>query len=333
MRDLLLLYLKRPQIAGVLGLILGLFLGLLWGWVIQPVEWRNTTPEALRSDYQEDYLRMAIDSFRLTLDPNKAAQRWEALGAAAPSIYQRIQAEPGAQDQLAIEAYGSLIRRVFGEKALEVTPPVKKSTFPAFLVLGIGGGLILIVAVFGGLYLYRLLRKGPKIVTPAMQAQELSRQAERTDYAALGVAPPISQTLTTYVLGDNLYDVSFGVESPAGKFLGEYGVGISKVIGVGEPKKVTALEVWLYDQNDIKTATTVLMSHHAYQDASLRAELEPKGELALIEPGGQYTLETANLQLLARVVDLAYGEGALPPESFFERVTLELAVWQKNKAA
>nr|BAL56935.1 hypothetical protein HGMM_F45G04C08 [uncultured Chloroflexota bacterium] len=333
MRDLLLLYLKRPQIAAALGLIVGLFLGLLWGWVIQPVEWRNATPEVLRSDYQEDYLRMAIDSFRLTLDPNKAAQRWEALGAVAPSVYQRIQAEPGAQDPLAIEAYGQLVRKVFGEKALEVNPPSGGGGFPALLVVGVAGILILAVLAFAGLYLYRLLRKGPRKMTPALQAQELSRKAERTDYESLGVAPPVSQTLTTYVLGDNLYDVSFGVESPSGKFLGEYGVGISKTIGVGDPKKVTALEVWLYDQSDIKTATTVLMSRHAYQDEALRNELAPKGDLVLIQPGGQYTLETANLQLLVKVVDLSYGEGALPPQSFFERVTLELAVWQKNAGA
>lgn len=331
MRDLLLLYLKRPQIAAALGLILGLFLGLLWGWVIQPVEWRDATPAFLRSDYQEDYLRMAIDSFRLTLDPNKAVQRWEALGAAAPSIYKQIKESAGDQDMLAIEAYGSLITRVLGPKALEVPPAPQnrgKNLIP--IIFGVGGLLLLAVLVAGGLYLFRLLRKGSKVVTPAMQAQELSRQAERTDYEAMGVAPPVSQVLTTYVFGDNLYDESFSVESPAGKFIGEYGVGISKVIGVGEPKHVTALEVWLFDQGDIKTATTVLMSPHAYRDAGIRAELEPKGDLALIELGGEYMLETSNLQLLAKVVDLAYGEGALPPQSFFERVTLELAVWQKG---
>jgi hypothetical protein len=41
----------------------------------------------------------------------------------------------------------------------------------------------------------------------------------------------------------------------AGEFMGEYGVGVSEAIGVGEPKKVTALEIWLFDKNDIKTAT------------------------------------------------------------------------------
>jgi hypothetical protein len=29
------------------------------------------------------------------------------------------------------------------------------------------------------------------------------------------------------------------------------------------------------------------------------------------------------------VVDMGYGEGALPPESFFGTMVLELAVWQK----
>jgi hypothetical protein len=330
MRDLLLLYLKKPQIAAALGLILGIVIGLFWGWVIQPVQWVNATPAVLRPDLQEDYLRMAIDSFRLRLDPNQAAHRWEALGPVAPSIYRRLLENAAPEERLAVEAYGSLIRKVFGEQALQERPVSQKGLNWARVVLVVGLILVLAVAVGGGLYLFRLLRKGPKVVTPAMQARELSRQAERTDYQAMGVAPPVAQVLTTYVLGDNLYDESFSIESPAGKFLGEYGVGISKVIGVGDPKRVTALEVWLYDQGDIKTATTVLMSRHAYQDASIRAELEAKGELALIQPGGEYMLETANLQLLAKVVDLEYGEGPLPPESFFERVTLELAVWQKN---
>jgi hypothetical protein len=44
---------------------------------------------------------------------------------------------------------------------------------------------------------------------------------------------------------------------------GECGVGISETIGVGDPKKVTAFEVWLFDKNDIQTVTKVLMSAHA----------------------------------------------------------------------
>jgi hypothetical protein len=72
------------------------------------------------------------------------------------------------------------------------------------------------------------------------------------------------------------------------------------------------------------------MSAHAFSDATIRARLEPKGELVLVDPQKQVMLETATLQLLAKVVDLQYGSGALPSNSFFERITLELAIWQKS---
>ena len=153
---------------------------------------------------------------------------------------------------------------------------------------------------------------------------------EKTDFQSMGLAPPVTQTMTTYVLGDDLYDESFSIDTPGGDFLGEYGVGISEAIGVGDPKKVTALEIWLFDKNDIKTATKVLMSSHAFNDPNLRGRLEAKGELVMLEPQAQIMLETAALQLLVTVTDLEYGDGALPPESYFDRVTLELAIWPKE---
>jgi len=156
-----------------------------------------------------------------------------------------------------------------------------------------------------------------------------ARAAPRTDFESLGVAPPITQNMTTYVLGDDLYDESFSIDTASGDFLGEYGVGVSETIGVGEPKKVTALEIWLFDKNDIKTATKVLMSAHAFHDAGIRGRLEAKGELIEVEPQRQIMLETETVQLLATVVDLQYGDGAMPEKSYFERVTLELAIWRK----
>jgi hypothetical protein len=136
--------------------------------------------------------------------------------------------------------------------------------------------------------------------------------------------------MTTYVLGDDLYDESFSIDTASGDFLGEYGVGVSETIGIGEPKKVTALEIWLFDKNDIKTATKVLMSSHAFGDAGIRGRLEAKGELIHVEPQKQIMLETETLQLLATVVDLQYGDGSMPESSYFERVTLELAIWRKS---
>jgi hypothetical protein len=208
--------------------------------------------------------------------------------------------------------------------------PVPGTSSGASSALILGSLLVLALVAVGAIYVLRLLRKGSGTVTPVMQGNEISRQVERTDFQSLGLAQPITQTMTTYVLGDDLYDESFSIDTGGGEFLGEYGVGVSETIGVGEPKKVAALEIWLFDKNDIKTATKVLMSEHAYNDPNIRARLEPKGELVVVKPQEQVLLETATLQLLATVVDMEYGSGAMPQKSYFERITLELAVWPRS---
>ena len=72
------------------------------------------------------------------------------------------------------------------------------------------------------------------------------------------------------------------------------------------------------------------MSQHAFSDTEIRTRLERKGELVVVEPQAQVLLETATLQLLATVVDLEYGKGAMPDGSYFERITLELAIWPRQ---
>ena len=49
----------------------------------------------------------------------------------------------------------------------------------------------------------------------------------------------------------------------------------------------------------------------------------------MVDRGKKVTLETAALQLVATVTDMEYGQGALPENSYFERLTLEIAVWPK----
>ncbi len=131
------------------------------------------------------------------------------------------------------------------------------------------------------------------------------------------------------MIGDDLFDDSFSINSPTGEFLGECGVGISDTIGEGDKKKVTAFELWLFDKNDIQTVTKVLMSTHAFFDGAIRSRLEAKGEPIQAEPGAEFVLETQTLQMVATVKDMAYGEGAMPPQSYFDRLIVELAVWQK----
>jgi hypothetical protein len=323
--------LKNMRVVLILGVVLGLLLGLIIGWGLWPVQWTNASPAVLREDLQKDYLRMTIDSYNRTGDPNVAMQRWNNLGDSADYVYGLLVADPGYLNPTDLQNFGLLVQSIKGAPISPTTPGSASSPLGNAIVYASIAIIIILVAI-GGLYLWRLLRKTTGPVTAVMQAAEASRQAERTDFQSLGLAPPITQTMTTYVLGDDLYDESFSIDTGGGEFLGEYGVGVSETVGVGEPKKVAALEVWLFDKNDIKTATKVLMSEHAYNDPNIRARLEPKGELIVVKPQEQVLLETATLQLLATVVDMEYGMGAAPQKSYFERITLELAVWPRNAA-
>jgi hypothetical protein len=329
--QVLAVYVKKPAVAATLGVIAGLIIGLIIGWGIWPVQWTNATPQVLRSDLQVDYMRMAIDSFRVNGNQELAVQRWDNLGTSAAATFLAVQQDPQGLDPASITNYGQVITAARGPIEASATTEGQSSSVSA-IVISVAGILLLAVLVFGAYYLLNnVIRLKPRgEASAAMHAAEVSRQPERTDFQSLGLAPPITQTMTTYVSGDDLYDESFSIDTQSGDFLGEYGVGISETVGVGDPKKVTALEVWLFDKNDIKTATKVLMSAHAFDDTELRARLEAKGELVMLEPQAQIILETATLQLLVTVNDMEYGVGALPPESYFERVTLELAVWPKE---
>ncbi len=65
----------------------------------------------------------------------------------------------------------------------------------------------------------------------------------------------------------------------------------------------------------------------------MRSKLEAKGDLVLAQPGATVTMETNTLRLQARIVDMQYGTGPLPPNSYFEKMTIELAAWRKEPGA
>jgi len=64
---------------------LGIALGLLYGWVIDPVDFFDLTPDTLRADYKADYVLMTSEAFRVEQDPALAARRLAIFGSQSPS--------------------------------------------------------------------------------------------------------------------------------------------------------------------------------------------------------------------------------------------------------
>lgn len=337
--------LGKPLVTGVAGLVVGILIGLVvLGWWLFPVQWKDAPPALLRSDLKEDYLRMAVVTYAKDQDLTAAQMRWKELGPDAPDILANIQTNPKTITIADITRFASAVGG--GMAAAPVFPglPTAAATqasgatkTTSYLTVFLGIMCVATIVVAGILAYLLILRNrrglpislGSKFGSKSAAVREEAARVERAFVPVNSKEPPVAQFMTTYMIGDDMYDDSFSIDSPSGEFLGECGVGMSDTIGVGEPKKVSAFEVWLFDKNDIQTVTKVLMSDHIYEDAAVRQRLSSKGEPILIEPGKRIILETATLQLEARVVDMNFGQGALPPCSFFDRLTLELSVWPK----
>lgn len=316
---------NRPLWIGIISFVVGLLIGLVvLGWWLWPVQWTDAGPSDLRTEYQEIYLRLAIDSYTQNQDAALAQQRIAEVGENSTEILANITANPSTQNSDSIQAF---VLFSGAEPTEEVSPAPEEETSLArkwlpwlcLITLLLAGAL---VAVF-------LIRNRSFGFSLPSARKEVPREADYPEYPVTQEEPPLAQFMTTYQIGNDLFDDSFSIDSPAGEFLGECGVGISETIGVGDPKKVTAFEVWLFDKNDIQTVTTVLMSQNAFADDATRQRLSAKGDPVQAEPSRELVLETATLRLEARVVDMSYGSGALPPESFFDRLTLELVAWPK----
>lgn len=332
--------LRRPRSLALAAGLAGLLFGwLVIGWWLYPVDFIDGNPQQMRADYRQDYLRAAIDSYSLNHNEGEAQARLDALGNAVDETMATVAAAPGSQSVETIAHFQTMIGQVVAQPTSapqqgagggvgEGEQPATNTSFAQTALPIVCGMTVVIGLALGGITLLRRRQAGDK--PAALKARDYTRGAARTDYTATNEGAPLSQWMTTYLMGDDLFDDSFSIDSPAGEFMGECGVGIAETIGVGTPKRVTAFEIWLFDKNDIQTVTKVLMSSHVFREDASRDRLSAKGEPVLCTPGVETVLETETLQMVARVVDMQYGEGALPEESFFEKVTLELAVWSKQ---
>ncbi len=335
-----------PALARLGLVLLGLILGLIWAYQFAPVQFRDAEPVHLADGYKDQWIKMTAVEYAVTSD-RAEAQRKIVSGGITPDMIQQLIAENQATDPTLAARLQALLPLAEESQAAAAKQADKVN---GGMLSGVLGPILFVLAVaIIGILLALLFTfywavpigkwAKPKAATlgtatvGSTAARTEARhfaESQETDFASLGEVAPLVVRQSVYTYGSDLYDDSFSIETEAGEFLGECGSGISETVGVGEPKKVTATEVWLFDKNDITTVTKVLMSEYAYHDEALRSKLASKGELVLATPGGVVELETQTLRLRVKIVDLKYGEGGPAPNSYFERLSVEIAAWPKE---
>ena len=65
---------------------LGIALGLVYGWVIDPIEYADVPPNTLREDYRADYVLMVAEAYQNEIDSETAARRLAVLGGESPAL-------------------------------------------------------------------------------------------------------------------------------------------------------------------------------------------------------------------------------------------------------
>lgn len=356
---------RRPGLMALIAFIAGLIIGLVvLGWGLFPVEYTGADPSGLFPEYQAIYVRNAAELY--TFDNNQEKLRAALGGWGGDEVACALaQASTDPADQQRLVAAATIVNGTGCANlgTTNVTPPAgATSEFPGAAttsgeVAADEGGpgnlplllLLLLLVLLGVAIFYvwsrrrTLAESEPESdgeyeeVAPAVRKSPRAPVAAGAAVAVAApavtepVAVPIARFRTIYTHGHDTYDDSFSIENAAGDFLGECGVGIAESIGPSTPRNVTAFEVWLFDKNDIRTITKVIMSDHAYFDEALKAKLAPKGEPVLARIHEPVVLETATLIINAEITEMEYGDSSdLPDGSYFDRFTIELSAWSKE---
>ena len=326
-------------VGAIFGLGIGLTIGLAFGYIISPPQWTDGGPQDLREDYAAYYWELAAESYAKHGDLELAKRQlgeWENPDRLQAALTRaRIESSPELQmvldslEKKVVDTTGAATTTPSADQTPTAQPEGEKKGLSLPSLLGVFLLIVLALAVIGVLVARMRKRREEQPAAVQEEAPPEWLATMRPEESA-PTAPPLGHFVTSYALGNDSYDESFSIETSSGDFLGECGVGISETIGVGKPDKVTAFEVWLFDKNDIRTITQVLMSEHALNDPELRATLAPKGEAILTQVNEPLVLETATLRLDVVVTERVYGAGALPSNSYFDRLTVELVASQKE---
>ncbi len=308
---------RDVAIAFLLGAIVGL---VVFGWWLWPVRWTNADLTDLRPAYKESYLQAIADSYALNNNAELARTRLQQLappGESAGQVTAMLndlidrQLAAGKPDEaLRLKSLSATMTLPPFASAQPTVTPTGDNNWSQLLR---GLGIVFFLLLFGAgilLFLTQLQKREAlrRRKSPAVQ-QPLSPEPEET------VAPPkhsgaLGQLETTYMAGEDGYDISAPLHSAAGEFLGEFGVSAIEETGNPDTKGVGAFEIWLFDKDDVRTVTKILMSERYFADPELRGKLADRAEQVQAQPGQLITLQTASLRLEAIVAELEYEDDA-----------------------
>lgn len=76
---------KNTRLIGfALSILLGIAIGVVYGWMVKPVEVKNTTLASMRADYKADYVLMVSEVYATDPDIEEAIQWLEEVSPRDP---------------------------------------------------------------------------------------------------------------------------------------------------------------------------------------------------------------------------------------------------------
>jgi competence protein ComGC len=337
-------------VAFVVGLLIGWF---LLGWQIAPVQWSNATMQDLRAADQQMFLATQAEAYALTQNNRMAVERLQTLGtqqAVAELAGQVVQQAEAAGDVVTadrIRAMAASLGLTIPAAAPDATPAAPAAEQPEeggsnlFTVLGLlllVGGIVLAawlllrgrsaqdddadVDDFATEVLLEETPAAPPAGRPAAPAGSAAAAAERGSAG--------QEFMAAFDQGDVSYDQSFDIEGSDGTYWGECGLTMSETVQ-GDPERVTALEVWLFDKSDIRTVTKVLMSDYAYGNQALREKLSSRGDAVLLAPDLGFVLDAQTLRLMGKIVAMDYDDSQAPARGAIRRLRVQLRVMRQAR--
>lgn len=337
-------------VAFIVGLLIGWF---VLGWGLAPVQYTGARPNDLRAEDQQMFVAAQAEAFALTQDSRAAIERLQTLGS------QQHVAEVAAQVVQQADAAGDVvtadrIRAMAVALGLDVpaaAPPAEQPAEPPAADAQQGGNSLVTILglalLAGGIVLAAWLLLRNRGAAPQQEDGEFTTEA-LVDEGSSTVSPAKAATLVpspapspvgersgsgqdfvaAFHQGDVSYDQSFDIDGPDGTYWGECGMTMSEAIQ-GDPERVTALEVWLFDKSDIRTVTKVLMSDYAYGNQALREKLSSRGDAILLAPDLGFVLDAQTLRLMGKIVEMEYDDSQAPARSTIRKLRVQLRVMRQ----